>query len=327
MHYPALGFLPVEVRASVEQSLDHAPSKGRAVLRALAVTGLAGARPILSYSGGAFRMVDHKGETFTLAVVAFTTPVNERGEPGGVEKLLQALEGALGSWPYRLCLRKALPPGFDPEPVARAVQMWRMAMDRDEWRGRHAIYEDAGISLEISVLPRRTDDQPGKLVAFVPPIVASDRLMVVYERVIDELERLRECAEDDPIVLVAAAEPQWRLPRGFVMEFLYGLPDEVRTEHAGEQPTWRASFRPTGTALFSEPLSRRVAAVWWLEGEGNTLSFAGYAYENPWSEKELPVRFPGLRFAPGSPADGTFMEWTGHDPAWWRSANDAEDRS
>lgn len=295
----ALSTVPEPVRSRVEAGLDASDggAAGRALLSGLVVAARAGARPVELLREGAagaiVRMVDAAERPFLLATLAFAHPPHESGDPRDVERFVPALEGALGPWRFLLHFRRPLPEDFDPAEVARAVHLWRMAMDRGEWGGRHAVYEDDGVAVDLSV----TDDtnHQGGLIARVPPLPAMDRLSVVYQRIIAGLHAL-EGVEGQPIVFALHAEPAWRMPRGHALDLLYGLLDEVVAERDGDRLRFEAVVRPTGVSLFSDPACRDVAALWWLEpGDG---AIRGQAHVNPWCAAGPPPSFPGTSFEP-----------------------------
>ena len=150
------------------------------MLGALALAESAGAKAVEPLTGDVMRMIDPDGRPVALATLAFAHPEHEAGAPDDVQRLISALESALGRWPFLLYLRRAVLAGFDPKAVAQAVQLWKMALERGDWRGSHAVYEDDDIAIELSVTPPLPEDQPAKVLVAVPPLNASDRLAIVY---------------------------------------------------------------------------------------------------------------------------------------------------
>lgn len=304
----ALSTVPEPVRTRVAAGLDAADggAAGRALLSGLFVASRAGARPVevVETSGvGIVRMLDAAERPFVLATMSFAHPAHECGDPRDVARFLPALEGALGPWRFLLHFRRALPPEFDPAEVARAVHLWRMAMDRGDWGGRHAVYEDDGVAIDLAV----TDDteHQGGLIASVPPLPAMDRLSGVYQRVIAALHDL-EGMREQPLVFALHAEPAWRLPRGHVFELLYGLLDEMSAERNGDELRFEGVVRPTGVSLFSDPACRDVAALWWLE-PGDPGQVRGQCHVNPWCAAGPPPTFPGTSFAPEPGTEDTIL--------------------
>jgi hypothetical protein len=241
------------------------------------------------------RATDAAGRPLVIAVIAFDTPVDERGHATDVKRLLDAIESALGRWQFMVHVRRAVPAGFDPEAVARAVHMWRIALDRGDWKGRHAVYEDDDVGLDLTVLSQIPGEGVGGAVAIVPPLPASDRVSAVYRRVIEAVHGLEEVEGDLPWVAVVVASPKWRLPRGTVCDLLYGLPDRVHATNERGAIRHEAAYHPTGMSVFSDPACRRLHGLWWLELSGTALR--GQAHENPWAIGELQSVFPGPRFA------------------------------
>jgi hypothetical protein len=292
----AMGDLPPVVRDRVGGWLTDDPPLGRAAVRSLAVAGLARAHAVGVLGESALELRDEIGFPFVLVPIAFSTPEHEGGEPRDVSRLLRALEGALGRWRFMLHLRRPLPPGFDPASVAQAVHLWRLAMDRGEWRGRHAVYEDETVAIDLAVTSRSSDEEGGGALGMVPPIPAPERVAEVYQRVVGSLHDIEEAAGHRAVVFGLVAEPSWRLPRGYVSDLLYGLADRVTTESGAGPSRYEAVHRATGVHLFSDPTCRNVAAVWWLE-PSRDLGTRGCAYENPWCQSEAALVFPGARYA------------------------------
>lgn len=263
------------------------------MLGALALAESAGAKAVEPLTGDVMRMIDPDGRPVALATLAFAQPEHEAGAPDDVQRLISALESALGRWPFLLYLRRAVPAGFDPKAVAQAVQLWKMALERGDWRGSHAVYEDDDIAIELSVTPPLPEDQPAKVLVAVPPLNASDRLAIVYRRLLAVTRAIDAVAPGMPIVPVLVVEPRWRLPRGHVLEALYGLADRIETDANG----YRAVYRPSGLSLFSDSACRKVAAIWWAEcASGDPLAMRSWAHESPWCSPMPRLNFPGPRF-------------------------------
>lgn len=305
----AAAFLP----ASVQQRLagwfgssDPAVrDRARAAAWGFALLGRAGCRVTDVLGDDLFRCEDARGGPHAFAAHSFTTPAYEGGDRAAVENLVQALEGAFGDWRFALHLRRPLEPGFDPSSVARAVHLWRLAMDRGDWRGRHAVYDDESVSLDLTVTTRRKSGAAGGPMVRVPPMPGPERLARVVQRLEATTLALDDIDRDLPLVVLLYAEPAWRLPRGTVKEVLYGAADRTVATSGPEGTSFRAWYRPSGTSLFSDVAYRSISALWWLEGAPGAPFVDGWAHENPWCEHagRVPV-FPGVRFAPDEALDG-----------------------
>ena len=289
--------LPDDVRERVAGwSKDPATAgRARAWLWSLTIAHRGGARAKGLLGDHGVRVAHEDGRELGLVPLDWTLPAHSSGAPADLDRLVRALENAFGDWRFLLHLRRPLPAGFEPAAVAKAVHLWRMALDRGDWRGRHAVYEDDAVSLDLSVVRRHTDAPTGRELLLVPPMLAADRLADVYQRLLTVLLAFDEQGVDVPIVAALAAQPAWRLPRGHVQEVLFGLADQIQTtDH-----TYEATFRPNALSMFNDPACRALAALWWLDvGTEGPLSWSGRAHENPWCDHgdALPA-FGGPHFA------------------------------
>ncbi len=310
-----LGELPLEVNAALSAlAADPArASVARSMVRALALAQQAGAKAVGVLGEGILHMRDTSGNAFVLAAPGFGAPAGA-GAVEDLERLRSAIEIALGEWKFAVHLRKAIPAGFDPDPVARAVHLWRMAIDRGEWQGKHAIYEDEWVAVDLSVISRE-DGKAGRWMVAVPPLQASDRLTEVYQHLLGMIHRIEEARFFGPVVFAPSAEPRWGLSRGAILDVLYGVPDAISTE-GGDSPAYSALFRPSGLSLFSDPACRCIHSIWWIQGDEHLSSWDGVAHENPWAQGVLQCAFPGKRFAP---LDGAVPE-KGATRLHWRAS-------
>jgi len=291
------------------ESLD--PGERRAALRGWAVARQAGAREGQALAPGVWQFLDAAGAPFVLTTVNLGEPAGW-GDTADVRRLRGAIEAALGEWTFVIHLRKPVPVGFDPEPVARAVHLWRLAIERGDWQGRHAIYEDDWVAVDLSVV-RRQGERLGRWLVAVPPLQASDRLTLVYQRLLARIHAVEEAGHRGPVIFAPSAEPQWALSRGAILDVLYGIPDRVSADKDG----FRAVFRASGLSLFSDQACRNVQAVWWLEGDDALQQWTGIAHENPWAEHPVACSFPGRRFASNA-VHGPAVElsWQGETAQW-----------
>lgn len=250
---------------------------GRARIRAGAVAFSAGLRGPWREEGG-FLVGDGPEGPVRVLVVPFAFSPTPAGEAPVVRRLLDRLSGSFGEWRFAVHIRERLPDDFDPGDAATAAHLWRMATDRGE-RGHHASYEAEDASLDLSMLRRSGDGGP---VLCVGPLDSADRLLLVYHAV---HTALADAEIGDPIIVAAVAEPAWRLPKGLIVDFLYGTQDAVC---AG--PGWTGAFRAHAASLFGSHPS--VAGLWWIEAD-HPAAFRATAYENPWHPTPGALNFPG----------------------------------
>ncbi len=299
-------------------------SLGRALLWAACLAGLGGARPEAIEASGALRVATPEG-SLLLAPLVLQTERHPRGRPEVVHRLIRALEQGFAGRRFALAIRRPVAPDFDPEAVSRAVQLWLMAVDRGEWRGRHAIYDDDHVAVELTLLDA-VPTEPGRALTFlVGPSSSLERLGVLD----GHLQAIARLHLDSglPLVGVLVGDPRWGIARGYAGQLLYGTPDEVRGQ-CGEGASLRAAYLHEGFSLFADAQFRRLAALWWLEPmPGDPLGVQGFAHENPWALAAGQVpSFPGARFARVAQPDGVqrrgdraWMAWVGRGPTVWRS--------
>lgn len=301
------GPLPQVIEDTIAAHEGPHPSRALAILRAVAAARKAGAEvedrlPIDDHD---VLRIRHQGLPAALAVCAVDFPSDGPGDPVVVQKLLDAIETVMGPYEHGILLRRPVPTGFEPAPVARAVHLWRLSMDRGEWQGRQAIYDDERAALDIYVLKKPGEGgRPGR-VAAVPPLRAMGRLELAYRAVAGVVDRLVDERIDLPLVVAVDTSDKLHIPRGHLFTLLYGMPDEIDVTDGRWVGTWRAS----GTSMYSEASFRETAAVWWLTD--------GVAHENPWCVAPGAPRFPGRRFAAIAPVIGSLrrasMAWTDGD--------------
>lgn len=330
------------LRDRVEQALAWAPSEvgdalwarltsreprdlflGRALLWGAAAAGLAGAVPRAVLDDGSLKL-EGEGGSFLLAPLVFHMDPHPRGDPTAVDSLIRTLEHSFAGRRYAVAIRKPVHADFDREAVARAVQLWILAVERGEWRGRHAIYDDEKISCELTLLETAPADIGDGLTFLVGPSASLERLAVID----GHLQAIARHHLDSnlPVIGLLVGEPRWGISRGYAQQLLYGTPDEVRTQANADTHVYRAAFLDEGFSLFADVQFRRLAALWWLEPSStDPLGVVGYAHENPWAVGvEAAPAFPGTRFARAEVEAGTearpgrmWMTWEGRRPTAW----------
>ncbi|MEZ4316472.1 MAG: hypothetical protein R3F61_03160 [Myxococcota bacterium] len=314
-----LSWLPEPVQALVVDQLIADPQAARAMLQAIALASTAGATATGVYGEGIVAMRDHQGQPFALTVLAWTTGTHPNGEPDDVARLTALLDGTFQGRQYALYLRRAVPPGFNPGPVSRAVQLWLAAIDRGEWKGRHAIYEDDEIALELTLVQQHTPRGGGRVMT-VGPVTALERLAAVDTLVVDLVQRHASEEPEVPMVVALSAQPAWRVPRGYVEQLLYGTADWTVASTTARGRTYTAQFQANGRSLFSDPVCSNLAGLWWLEGLGSDpMAFRAWAHDNPWCDS--PERIPTIdvpRFVAqsGHQGSGRVLTWSQPVPSW-----------
>lgn len=269
--------LPPDVAGWIVDQLLEDPDRARALLQGLALAAETGLEPVGHLGEGRVHLRDAEGHELALGVLTFAAPAHPKGHPDDVARLVALLDATFQGRQYALYLRRAIPSGFDPGPVARAAHLWLAAIDRGEWKGRHAIYEDDAVALELTLVKRQAE--AGGRVMTVGPVNALERLGEVDSQVVDLTQRHRQVSEL-PLVIALSAQPAWRVPRGYVEQLLYGTADQIEATEGA----YSARFTSNGRSLFSDPACAPLCQLWWLEaGSGDALSFRAWAHDNPWT--------------------------------------------
>lgn len=321
-----LADLPASIRDLVLDELIDAPDRARGLLQGIALAATAGAVPEGVQDERTVTLRDAEGQTFALTALAWSTNAHPNGEPADVARLTQALDATFQGRQYALYLRRPIPSGFNAGPVSRAVHLWLAAIDRGEWKGRHAIYEDEDVALELTLVQQHAARGGGRLMT-VGPVTALERLAAVDAMVVDLAQRHGRHDNGLPLIVALAAYPAWRVPRGYVEQLLYGTADSVLAVSSMDGDAaigrYEARFRPNGRSLFSDPICRALSALWWVESApagDDPLAYRGWAHDNPWCE--APARIPPVdvpRFVvQGVDRDQPSLAWT-RPPPWGRS--------
>jgi hypothetical protein len=294
-----LDALPGELATQLRERVAEggAPSVAIGCLRTLEVALSAGFRPVASIGESAFRCATPSGGEVALLFCTSRFLAPGVGEVGDLARLVESLTASLDRWRYTVHVRRPLPPAFGPAALSRAVQLWRLAMDRGEWRGRHAIYEDEGLSVELSVVDKPSADRPGGLLIGAAPLLAAERLALIYQDFSETLAAFEAQAaslsgSELPIIAVWVAESRWGLSRGHILELLYGRADETVAEWDGAQSKYTAWYQDERQGLFGDPGWRRIASVWCVDSQ--TCA----AHDNPWFSRS------------GTRPDGATQEWS-----------------
>lgn len=315
----ALEAMPDDVAARLVDEIVASPEQVRATMQAIALGRSAGLEPLGLLGDGVVHVRDAHGRELGLGALAFPTLPHPKGRPDELQRLTALLDATFQGRQYALYLRRPLPDGFEPGPVARAAHLWLAAIDRGEWKGRHAIYEDDDVALELTLVQRQADVS-GRVMT-VGPVNALERLGDVDSQVVDLTQRHQQHS-DLPLVLALVAHPRWRVPRGYVEQLLYGTADQTEATRG----SYQASFTSNGRSLFSDPACASLLQLWWIEGAGeDPMSFTAWAHDNPWSAKrDLAPAVDVNRFHTDPEGDRgddvRRLKWVRRDPRTWEGA-------
>jgi len=228
------------------------------------------------------RLRHSNGQTLLAGAAVFAAPTEINRETEAVDRLVQALSAVIRDTKYILHLRRPVPERFNPEPVARATQMWLSARERGEGVWRNALYEDDKVSVEISLtdLPAEPDSET---LMFIARRGRSSLSLNALERKLIALAEKNALLDyEEPFVLAVGSSNPWNITRGFLRHWLYGVPLEAKTSREAAGQTFDALHEPTG--LFATPIGSRISGLWWRSGaEGKEGYETGWAQENPWN--------------------------------------------
>ncbi|MBA2320032.1 MAG: hypothetical protein H0V89_02655 [Deltaproteobacteria bacterium] len=260
-------------------------------------------------------MQDPLGRGIGIVPIVLPSSPHPAGPPEEMARLVAALDATFGDRQYVLYLRRPVPAGLELGPITRAVHLWLSAIQRGEWQGQHAIYEDQSVALELTVTGTLREERGSGLLFAVGPVTALERLASLDQTVMDHIAGLDTVIGDLPLVAALGSAQAWSLPRGYVQQLLLGTPDQVRT-HSPPTPLYEAIFRENSRSMFADPVARTLCAVWWLGPPGQAGGdWTASSWDNPWSNRVGPaVGCPRFRVVSSSAADGvrrSVMTWTG----------------
>ena len=307
--------LPPEVRDWVSARGADEPWWEQVVLWSTALAETAGARPTGSVGNDILRMRLPDGRDVGLVALVHPVEAHPSGHPEDVARLVDALNATFGDQRYVLYLRKRVPRAMDPASIARAVRLWLAAVEQGEWQGRHAVYEDDAVAIELTLVGGGAGDGP-PLVFTVGPVRALERLTALDARLVDLVERHTAEAPGLPLVYAVGCTRPAELHRGYVEQLLYGTADWV--EACNSPWSYRAGFSHSGRSLFSDPACSAIASLWWLDP--TERGFRSVALDNPWVDDGVTVPVEGARFGvePGdAPRGRVVLGWSERHPRRW----------
>lgn len=268
------------------------------VIYGLEIASSQGVQAVEWIDGDRIRVIDPEGRVFAMGFLGTTLVPRPMGDPGAIKQLLSALDQAFADRRYVVWFRRRVPAEPDVGAIGRAVTLWLAAISRGEWQGYHAIYEDDSVELELLLTPDRGRQGGTACILKVGPVTSLERLARIDSAVMDRVAEHDAASGELPLVYVLGASAQWNVPRGFPEQLLYGTADWVRTEIDGENRSYQAAFQSSGHSLFSDPLARNLAALWWVEPSGDDpLAYRCWSHENPWTEATfVPEPLSGPRF-------------------------------
>jgi hypothetical protein len=271
----------------------HNPRAFQAMAELLALGALrAGGWAAVDGGDGVWALTGPGGVRAELSVLAFLRQQRPAAEAATRARLARAL-GRVGS-PTRVAVlvKRPLPPGFDPEPVRRAIDLWLHEVDRGGWEGRYAAYEDERVSLEFALTGGRAAAGQGPVAFAFGPFDGHRSLAAIEPRLHPAIDAHRLAPGPRPPLLVALVSDQpWGVSEGARRELLLGKADRLSSEGAGLEA---AVDRSPGPGIFRDPLHEGLAGVLWLSrSPAAPAAVQAEAWLNPWCRAPLPAL--GLR--------------------------------
>ncbi|MFT4628173.1 MAG: hypothetical protein ACI8PZ_006868 [Myxococcota bacterium] len=285
------------------------------MLNAVALAGTGRARAVGTVGADVLLLELEDGRKVGLSVLVQPIDAHPSGDPADVQSLIGALNTTFGDQRYVLYIRRRLPGGLDPENIARAVRLWLAAVERGEWQGRHAVYEDDDVAIELTLV----GDAPAggrSLMFMVGPVRALEQLTALDARLVDLVDRHAEDAPGLPVIYCVGCTAKASLARGYIQQLLYGTADTISA--ANDAWRYEASFSHSGRSLFSDPACASIASLWWLDPIPDAAGFRSMALDNPWVADGLVVQIDGTRFqvVEDSSAD-VVLRWNAPHPTRW----------
>jgi hypothetical protein len=302
---------PVAERLRLGLSTPERAWWARTCVHALGLALDAGVHQVALAGQQGFSLLLPGGSQALLYALVHPQPQHPAGKPADLARLQSALDATFGARRYLLYLRRRLPDDFDPAPLARAATFWLAALDRGEWKGPSALYEDGPVAVELTLL---SGERSRNL--RVGPLRGVDAVQRLDDQVLDCLADAEEAGANAPLILVAGAPVPWSITRGFLLQKLYGMPTWIEADLGpqGGAGSFRAAYGHNERSLFGDPASRTLSTLWCL-GPSPTLplSFQVTALENPWCAfDEASLLVGSRRYYRESVSSGEHvLRWTG----------------
>ena len=135
-------------------------------------------------------------------------------------RLQRQLEGVIDNRRFVLHVKQELPAHFDPLVLVHPVQNWVNEIEKGQWSGGYAIYEDNDVALELCLLDEQPVSNGAGLLFHVPPMETEQVLRQAIPQMVQAIERSR-CSELPTNVLLLGNEP-WRCNPAMMLNVLYG---------------------------------------------------------------------------------------------------------
>jgi hypothetical protein len=239
--------------------------------------------------GRTLAMEHPDGREVELLTLAFLRQVRPAPDRAAIRRLVRTL-GRLGARSRIVVLvRRWLPHDFDPEPVRQAVDLWLDQVDKGDWQGRHAAFEDEHLSLEFSLTGRKSPDGRGAVAFALGPFMAQHTAEVLETRLVLELDQLRlarPAGQAPPLLLSCVANQPWSISSSYLRGLFLGKPDCTWTDEDGLQRS-RFSRRP-GPSLFQDPIYHHASGVMMVALDpADPRQLAAETHLHPWAEASL----------------------------------------
>jgi len=226
------------------------------------------------------------GREMRLVTLAFLQAEPDPNQHEALQTLVRVVNRSQSDKRITILVRKWRTHEFDPEPVRRCIDIWLSAIEKGEWRGRYATFEDDHISLEFTRTDAPVEPGDGSVAFLIAPENGMQTLEVVETRMVYEIENLLAKAPDGIQMMVSlVTNTGWALAPGLVRSLFYGRP--IWQVANGDRHDQRFGFElGSEPALFQEPQYKPIGGALMVDrpdGRGP----CGRAYINPWSTTGL----------------------------------------
>lgn len=254
---------------------------GLAMFWSVCMAGVSGWKAESCGSSGV--IVKRNDDTMCMNPVVCVRPLPSVTQSTVQQRLIHNLQVAIPGRRFVVHFKRPIPNGFDPLVVVTPVQNWLGEIERGQWSGGYAIYEDADVSLELCLVDQEARDETGRMLFYIPPL----RTELLMRDSIPDLVRAAQFQTGEiPQVLVPICNQPWGCNPAMLLSILYG---RCIQKDVGEDQQSVHLFSSTGPSLFSNETFQNTAAIWWLApGRGNGQLYSGFAHRNPWYAGQLP---------------------------------------